>query len=157
MAQIIRQGDLFTIGHSNHHIETFINYLLRWGIQGLVDCRSEPTSPHLPQYDKQPLLSICKSARIRYATRPVLGENSTTDTRSETFINEMTALCVLSDSHRVALMGRSKDPIDCHRARRLSAWLLTNTGRDVHHIHPSGLISGTGVQARLLGQNRVAV
>ena len=56
---------IFTIGHSNHSIETFINLLKEYQITALADVRSTPYSRYLPHFSQGELFHLQK-ARISY-------------------------------------------------------------------------------------------
>jgi hypothetical protein len=57
---------VFTVGHSNHPIEHFLDLLRRAGIRMLVDVRSSPVSGYCPHFDKQPLQRALRVARVQY-------------------------------------------------------------------------------------------
>ena len=50
---------LYTIGHSNHSIDRFIQLLDENGIMILVDVRSAPYSRYNPQFNKEDLQAEC--------------------------------------------------------------------------------------------------
>jgi uncharacterized protein (DUF488 family) len=58
--------ELFTIGHSNHTIEAFIELLQQHGISVLADVRSHPYSRHLPHFSASALKAALVEAKIRY-------------------------------------------------------------------------------------------
>lgn len=57
---------IFTIGHSNHSLDVFINLLQFHKIDVLVDVRSKPFSPFSPQFNKEGLEKAVKASGIRY-------------------------------------------------------------------------------------------
>src|SRR3989304_81649 len=57
---------LYTIGHSNHTAEKFLELLHEHGIEVLVDVRSQPFSRYNPQFNDNNLASALKGAGIRY-------------------------------------------------------------------------------------------
>lgn len=57
---------LFTIGHSTHPIETFIEMLQGHRITLLVDVRTIPRSRHNPQFNQEALVQTLEAAGIRY-------------------------------------------------------------------------------------------
>ena len=57
---------VYSIGHSNHSIETFIAMLEQYGIAVLCDVRSAPYSRHNPQYIKQNLQQSLLAHGIKY-------------------------------------------------------------------------------------------
>jgi uncharacterized protein (DUF488 family) len=64
---------LFTIGHSTHSIEEFIELLNAHNVQHLVDVRSIPKSRHVPQFNTEALASSLRAANIDYTHLKALG------------------------------------------------------------------------------------
>lgn len=58
--------DIYTIGHSNRSLESFIDILLDNKIRCLVDVRSYPGSRAVPQFNKENLAIVLPKYRIRY-------------------------------------------------------------------------------------------
>jgi uncharacterized protein (DUF488 family) len=56
----------FTIGHSNHSIERFVELLNMHKIKCLIDVRSSPYSKYSSQYNKDYLKSSLKSNNVLY-------------------------------------------------------------------------------------------
>lgn len=63
----------YTIGHSNHPIDHFIELLTENKINLLVDVRSLPGSRKNPQYNKEILGKTLKKHKINYIHLPKLG------------------------------------------------------------------------------------
>lgn len=57
---------LFTIGHSNHEIDKFIDLLRCHQIEMLVDVRSSPHSRYAPQYNMDALRNALDKQGIHY-------------------------------------------------------------------------------------------
>lgn len=57
---------VFTIGHSNHTPEKFLELLSSHNINSLADVRSAPYSRYLPHFNKQALQSYLPKAEIYY-------------------------------------------------------------------------------------------
>ena len=57
---------LFTIGHSNHSPEKFLELLQLHGITALADVRSAPYSRYLPHFNQSALQSLLQNSDIRY-------------------------------------------------------------------------------------------
>lgn len=64
---------IFTIGHSTHPIEEFIELLHTYGIQEVVDVRTIPMSGYNPQFNKDVLDKSLKKAGIKYRHLEKLG------------------------------------------------------------------------------------
>jgi uncharacterized protein (DUF488 family) len=59
-------GSFFTLGHSNHAIETWLALVRKHGIEVVVDTRSSPYSKYVPQFDKELMQRSWK--RLGFAT-----------------------------------------------------------------------------------------
>lgn len=64
---------LFTIGHSTHSIEEFIELLNAHHVRHLVDVRSIPKSRHVPQFYAETLASSLRAPGIDYRHLKALG------------------------------------------------------------------------------------
>src|SRR5919201_5780422 len=60
------QRCLYTIGHSNHALDTFIGLLEAHAIQVLVDVRSQPYSAYTPHSESRQLKTAVTAREIRY-------------------------------------------------------------------------------------------
>ncbi|MDO8673135.1 MAG: DUF488 domain-containing protein, partial [Dehalococcoidia bacterium] len=61
-----RQPGIFTIGHSNHAFEAFVDLLRRHGIEVLVDVRSQPYSKYTPHFDHRNLEAAIANQGFKY-------------------------------------------------------------------------------------------
>ena len=66
MAAVPAKPTIFTIGHSNHLIDTFIDMLKVAEIDAVADVRSVPYSKRHPQYGKDELAPRLKGEGIAY-------------------------------------------------------------------------------------------
>jgi uncharacterized protein (DUF488 family) len=66
-------GILYTIGHSTHPIETFLNLLSQHRIAVLTDVRWSPGSRRWPQFDQNMLTASVEDAGIEYVWFKTLG------------------------------------------------------------------------------------
>lgn len=64
---------LYTIGHSTHPIDEFIEMLKHFGIKMLVDIRRFPGSRKYPQFNKDSLVQSLEQAEIGYRHIEQLG------------------------------------------------------------------------------------
>jgi uncharacterized protein (DUF488 family) len=64
---------LYTIGHSTHPIETFLDLLAQHEIAALVDVRSFPSSRRWPQFNHDQLKASVQSIQVAYEWCRVLG------------------------------------------------------------------------------------
>ncbi|MBF0634467.1 MAG: DUF488 domain-containing protein [Nitrospinae bacterium] len=155
---------VFTIGHSNHQIEKFIELLRLHGINALCDVRSHPYSRFAPQFSIDPLRATLAKTEISYVfLGKELGARSENPAcyrqgrvqydrlaQEPDFVEGIKRLIKGMDRYRIALMCSEKDPLDCHRAL-LVARKLFETGVQVSHIHSDGsLESHHEFESRLL-------
>lgn len=64
---------IYTIGHSTHPIDDFIELLKSYSVAQLVDIRTVPGSRHNPQFGQKELERSLKSAGIKYLYMKSLG------------------------------------------------------------------------------------
>ncbi len=57
---------VYTIGHSNHETEAFVELLRQHGIELLIDVRSSPYSRYVPQANRETLARALQAAGIAY-------------------------------------------------------------------------------------------
>ncbi len=120
---------LYTIGHSNHSIERFIELLKMHDITAVGDVRSSPYSKFNPQFNRENIQKVLKENGIAYVfLGQELGPRSEDPScyvdgkvqygrlaATETFKRGMERLVIGMKTHRIALMCAEKDPITCHR------------------------------------------
>ena len=121
---------LYTIGHSNHSLERFLELLRMHEITVIADIRSRPQSRFSPQFNQKNLLEILPQAGFRYI---FLGkELGGKRQEKECYLNgqvngeKIIALPIFQEGcerllqeaagHRVAIFCSEKDPAKCHRA-----------------------------------------
>lgn len=64
---------IYTIGHSTHPIEEFIDLLKSYEIKMLIDVRSIPKSRYNPQFNSESLENTLKESGIEYCRLSKLG------------------------------------------------------------------------------------
>jgi len=155
---------IFTIGHSNHEIQTFINLLGMSKINMIVDVRSAPFSKMYPHFNRDTLEMALKDNKIGYLFlgdqiggrsrnrsdyengQVVYSRLSAKDDYQATIKRVMDG----SAKYQIALMCSEKEPLDCHRTLLVSQ-SLSDKGVEIVHIHADGKIeSQTDVLNRLL-------
>ena len=141
---------LFTIGHSNHPIEHFLELLRRHGVEAVADVRSRPYSRFVPHFGKERLARLLEDAGRDYlflgqelGGKPVRDDPPQARLDYQARIKEpvfrhgiQTLLDALAD-RRVALMCRERDPLDCHRLHLICRHLRP-MALDIRHILPGG-------------------
>ena len=120
---------IYTIGHSNHKVEKFINLLKTHDIAAVYDVRSIPHSKHAPQFNQSSLMQSLKSAGIEYL---YLGEELGPFSKDpDCIVNGIVQYELIAQTkafgeglsqiqkgvknHKLVLMCAEKDPAECHR------------------------------------------
>ena len=142
---------IYTIGHSNHSAERFIELLRQHDIAALADVRSMPFSRFNPQFNRERLAAALRDAGVEYiflgqelGARPKEREYYDGDrvsyaklAQSERFRNGLERVVTGSREHRIAMMCAERDPSHCHRALLISPE-LEQAGEHVSHILADG-------------------
>ena len=146
------QYQVFTIGHSNHSPEAFLDLLRKHCVDEVVDVRSSPASRHYPQFNHGVLSDVLERAGIGYvflggelggrpADRSCYDEDGRVNygrlAETNLFDDGMGRVVRAADERRVAVMCSEKEPLDCHRALLL-AGQLEERGVAVEHILADG-------------------
>jgi uncharacterized protein (DUF488 family) len=148
------KNQLFSIGHSNHSIKTFLRLLAMHQIQVLADVRSHPYSRFATHFRQSELKSALSEKKIKYC---FLGEQLGGRPGSKEFYDAeghvLYSLIAQTDffqvgitrlesemrNFRVAMMCSEENPAECHR-RLLVGRVLTQHGFFVSHIRGDGRI-----------------
>lgn len=145
------ESDVFTIGHSTHAIENFIELLSQHKVTAVADVRSVPFSRFQPQFNQNLLKQILKDNHIAYVfLGKELGARSEDNTCYEkgrvsyrrlagtrAFQSGLDRVRAGSREHRIALMCAEREPLECHRALLVSRELVA-AGIKITHIHADG-------------------
>lgn len=126
---------IYTIGHSNRELNTFIDLLKKFEINYFVDIRSIPKSMHVPWFNKPALARALKINKIKYQHFSSLGGLRHTNKNSinigwhnasfrgfadymqtQEFIIGLTELNKLIKDNKVAIMCAEAVPWRCHRS-----------------------------------------
>lgn len=121
--------ELFTIGHSNHSLERFIELIKSQEVEAVIDVRSAPYSRYCPQYNKDALEKSLKSRWIEYIFlgRELGGkrneENCYVDGKIKfeliaqlpIFQEGLERVIQETKKNKAALMCAESEPLDCHR------------------------------------------
>ncbi len=141
---------IFTIGHSNYSLETFIDALERHGIRTLADIRSFPSSRHNPQFNQDSLRAAVEARGIGYEWVSELGgrrhnvsaASPHTGLRHASFRSYADYMQTPGFHQGIDKLLRLKQPVACMCAeavywrchRRLVSDYLTFTGVEIQHI-----------------------
>lgn len=146
-----QQNPVFTIGHSTHPIEAFLDLLRAHGVTAVADVRSAPFSRFNPQFNKDALEHSLRSHGIKYVfLGRELGARSEDPScyeggriqysrlaRTDLFESGLERVLRGSHEHRLALLCAEKEPLECHRTL-LVARALAERGVAVDHILANG-------------------
>ncbi len=151
--------DIFTIGHSNHPIESFLSLLVQHEITALADVRSTPYSRFNPQFRRETLAASLSEAGIAYV---FLGEElggkragvtHAEIARSDKFRRGLDRLREGAARYRVAFMCAEREPLDCHRTILVARHLKASPDLAIRHILADGSLEEHGaVERRLVEQ-----
>jgi uncharacterized protein (DUF488 family) len=125
---------VLTIGHSTRTIEEFIDILVTYEINLVVDVRTVPHSRHNPQFNKEVLPNQLRHLGIKYIHIPEIGglrrpksnsvnlawKNSSFRgyadyMQTQEFIDNLLKIVALARENRLTLMCAEALPWRCHR------------------------------------------
>ncbi|MGZ3789875.1 MAG: DUF488 domain-containing protein [Bacteriovorax sp.] len=135
---------VFTIGHSTHPIQEFLEMLIKNQIELLVDVRHYPGSKYCPQFGKEKLKKSLSKVGINYIHLERLGGRRRPNKKSDLnigwrspqfrgyadymltpeFKEGLTELIELAKKERVAIMCAEAVPWRCHRSLIADALLV---------------------------------
>jgi len=142
---------IYSIGHSNHAWDDFLDLLQKHRITALADVRSQPFSRRYPQYSRVALQAALAAADITYVylgrelgarcddRACFVGGQVDFDlvAKTEAFKSGLYRLRDGSGRYSIAMMCAEKEPLDCHRTI-LVARRLHEAGTAVTHILAEG-------------------
>jgi uncharacterized protein (DUF488 family) len=161
--------NLYTIGHSNHSIERFIELLTLHGVQAVADVRSQPYSRFCPQFNERRLRASLEASEIAYLFMGrELGARATDDAvyvggrvdydllaRTQAFQAGLARIEREAGNRKIALLCAERDPLTCHR-EILVGRALALRGFCSRHIREDGrLESHDNAVTRLLDELRM--
>ena len=142
---------IYTIGHSTHPIEVFVDFLKSYEIKMLIDVRTIPKSRHNPQFNTETLEITLKEFDIQYHHLSKLGGLRHTIKESvnvgwhnlsfrgfadymqtPSFLEGIEELEIFGKKDKTAIMCAEAVPWRCHRS--LIADALTLRKWKVFHI-----------------------
>ena len=157
---------LFTIGHSNQSLESFLGLLRQHGIDAVADVRSLPKCRYTPYFNGDALAESLPAAGIRYV---FLGaELGARRSEAEAFENGKARYDLIAktplfrsglervrrgmQSFRLALMCAEKDPLSCHRSILVCRNLRADVAAIAHILEGGELESLAQFESRLLAE-----
>lgn len=147
-----RRTELYTIGHSNHPLDHFLDLLRQHQIELLIDVRSYPKTRIVPHFNSETLRDSLTKVGIRYVPmgnelggrpngREFYDENGYVLydklSRAPFFLNGLGVLRTFLQKYRVAIMCSEENPNQCHR-RLLICRVLAGDNLDIEHIRGGG-------------------
>jgi hypothetical protein len=163
------RNTLYTLGHSHHDIERFLEILAKAGITLIADVRSMPYSVWLPQYNRETLEQTLRQHAIKYV---FFGNELGGRPRDEALYDQgrvnyervrqtklfQKGINRVQDALRekvVALLCAEEDPMVCHRGLMVTPALL-ECGICPTHLRGDGSAESTAeFEARLLSETKV--
>jgi len=160
--------ELFTIGHSTHSSEQFLELLRCHCIQAVADVRSSPYSARVPQFSRELLKRSLRKQGIRYV---FLGEELGARrsepecyvegvarydriAKTSAFRNGLQRVMKGLARFRLALLCAERDPLECHRTILVCRHLEAST--QIRHIlHDGSLETHSDSESRLLLEERI--
>ena len=143
---------IYTVGHSNHPIKSFLALLQQHGITAVADVRSTPYSRFNPQFRREKLQAALAEAGIQYVFLGAeLGARSQDPAcydasgrvsyarlaGTDLFRRGIQRLKAGMTEHRIALMCAEREPRECHRTLLVGRELVKE-GVAVTHILSDG-------------------
>jgi uncharacterized protein (DUF488 family) len=127
---------LYSVGHSNHTIEKFINILKKNNIDILVDVRTYPRSKYNPQFNEKALEQSLKNESIIYFWK---GRNMGGLGVNKDFEENVKLMVEISKEKNVAVMCSEGDYHKCHRESKINPEVEKHQCKMIH-ILPNGEI-----------------
>lgn len=136
------RADIWTVGHSNHPLDRFLDLLKSAGVTAIADVRSAPYSRRFKHFNREPLRAALAEAGIAYVwLGDALGgkHGDGVPPSVDAVARALDRLADGADRYRVALMCAEADPAHCHRSR-LVAPLLVARGHAIRHLRADGTL-----------------
>lgn len=169
-ATVAQRGDkmttIYTVGHSTHTAEKFLNLLQKHGITAIADVRSSPYSRMNPQFNREVIQATLKKAGIQYVFLGAeLGARASDPgcyidgkvqygriAAKAEFIHALERIESGAAKFKIALMCAEGDPLTCHRTILVGRCLIER-GAELRHIRVDGSIeTHDDALARLLAE-----
>lgn len=157
---------LYTVGHSNHSLERFIELVTAAGSQMVVDVRTSPSSRYNPHFNKGSLeVALPPKGVEYYFAGKLLGGRPSDPTcyrhgalppegadylhevdypevmKRDWFVKGMGRLLEIADERATAVMCSEEDPAACHRHHLIARYLLREHPEvSVVHLRGDGTI-----------------
>jgi uncharacterized protein (DUF488 family) len=149
---IANQRRVFTIGHSNHDEQAFVELLRQHRIDVVADVRSQPYAKYATHFNADQIKQVLAGAGVQYVFlgqelggRPTGEEFYDAEGHvlydrvavSRLFVQGVERLEKGIQKYRVAVMCSEENPAECHR-NLLVGRVLAGRGVEVSHIRGDG-------------------
>ena len=155
---------IYTIGHSNHEMDEFIQLLIKHSITAICDVRSAPYSKYTSQFNYEFIKQELKKTGIQYVyLGKELGPRSD---EPSCYINGKVQYDLLAktnmfkegiarikkgvEMYRVAIMCAEKDPAICHRTILVCRHLRKEDFQISHILDDGSLEDNSDTERRLM-------
>jgi uncharacterized protein (DUF488 family) len=163
---------LYTIGHGSRKTSEFISLLKEFGIEYVIDVRSQPYSKFNPQYNQADLSYLLEGNGIKYifmgdslGGRPSDSSCYNNDgmvdyelvKTKEFFITGLERLKTAYEKDiSVAIMCSESKPCECHRSKLIGR-VLSDQQIILHHITETGKVKDQATVINELNKGRAPV
>jgi uncharacterized protein (DUF488 family) len=157
---------IYTVGHSTHTIEYFLELIMAFDVNCIVDVRSVAASRFNPQYNKEAFSNYLKKQGIQYLhfdkefgarqeAPSVLDEENKVDFEKvrlqRSFSEGISRLEKgLEAGYNIALMCSEAEPFDCHRFAMVAIGLEKEGFTVKHILKDKTVISNSDLEKELL-------
>jgi uncharacterized protein (DUF488 family) len=157
---------IYTVGHSTHTIDYFLELLNAHAVNCVVDVRSVAASKYNPHFNQAPLSNYLKRHGVnylhfdkefgaRYTDSTLLDENDTVDFEkvraTDSFKTGVERLEKgLARGFNIALMCSEAEPFDCHRFGMIAGFLSENDFEVKHILKDKSLKTNAELEKQLM-------
>ena len=156
--------EIWTVGHSNHPLDRFMELLAMHGITVLCDVRSSPYSRYVPQFNREAMKTELSRRDISYiylgeelgprSSDPACYENGKVRydrlARKPAFMQGIERLRKGMQDRRIALACAERDPLTCHRMILICRHLHSDDIRITHIMEDGSLEDNRETEIRLM-------
>lgn len=160
----------YTLGHSTHSLDNFIQLLNRNDITAIADVRSNPYSNYTPQFNMEKIQKELLGKNFRYVflgdelggkLHPHTSSITPSDyyenlTTNDKFISGIERLFKGVDRYKIAIMCTEKDPLMCHRFVLISRFLESRNVTIMHIFDDGNLENQKDTVMRMLKEHNLA-
>jgi uncharacterized protein (DUF488 family) len=156
---------IYTVGHSRHEINYFIELLKVWSVNCVVDVRSIAASRFNPQFNKKALEASLKQQGITYLhMADEFGARQTSPeilTGGQVDFNKVRKAAKFQNGiHRlkdgvkkgftITLMCAEADPLECHRFSMITPALKENDFEIIHILKDKTVVPNHALEEQLM-------